>query len=411
MDTQELFVKDGRSAGVYACGKCHRVGMDKAWVDLCCVPRICQDCNKEEIKKGYTVCEPCFWKHERKKELARFEKATKISDDDYTGPVFNPNNDEFYGDTWEMCDRLLDDRGEDESEDDALPSYVWACDLEPVLHVNVEQIIESACENAGPVFNEEYLEESAFEGVEEFKKAAQAFNDINAKLSLWVPDYSRAVLIKPRALHQNKSLRLHRPAPNQQSLSKLSLYKRSLPMRPRRKARLTPCEGIGQARCPYGTTAQALLQARLGVCRLQRQTFNAHFAHCDFGFSFFTPSCYSFWCDEDTAYEMDIAHWHTGRETRKRASDGKTWSILKMVACRDNWSIYNLKHKQRAQHLKLTKTYIENGLVHRRDEDSDYTPDFYTKASAKNLCDQSYPAVGMARCQRLEGHRKPHLGH
>ena len=64
----------------YQCEKCGSSYIDKNVADKCCQPKLCEDCGCEIPKNHYyIVCDECRAKSEEKKELDRYNKATKYT--------------------------------------------------------------------------------------------------------------------------------------------------------------------------------------------------------------------------------------------------------------------------------------------------------------------------------------------
>ena len=64
----------------YQCEKCGSSYIDKNVADNCCQPKLCEDCGCEIPKNHYyIVCAECRTKREEKKELDKYNKATKYT--------------------------------------------------------------------------------------------------------------------------------------------------------------------------------------------------------------------------------------------------------------------------------------------------------------------------------------------
>ena len=65
---------------VYKCEKCGGGFTDKFHADNCCKNKLCEDCGVEIPKSHYyVVCDECRVKRKEKKELDRYNKATKYT--------------------------------------------------------------------------------------------------------------------------------------------------------------------------------------------------------------------------------------------------------------------------------------------------------------------------------------------
>ena len=64
----------------YKCSNCGQAYLNKSFADKCCEPKHCEDCGCELPKSHYyVVCDECREKREEKKELDRYNKATKYT--------------------------------------------------------------------------------------------------------------------------------------------------------------------------------------------------------------------------------------------------------------------------------------------------------------------------------------------
>lgn len=177
MQAQELFLSTGKSAGVYYCEKCKSVRKTKEDADDCCSPYKCQQCGTE-TERYYTICNSCQNKKEHAQELARFEKAEKLTS--FDSQIFY--NDKYYDSVGDMLDYIDGDP----------PEYVWAtteCHFVRLEIGKVEELsvdIDSAYED----FDEEP------DGLDELKIAIEAFNKANYHHISYIVDYSKAVLVE-----------------------------------------------------------------------------------------------------------------------------------------------------------------------------------------------------------------------
>ena len=129
---------------VYACGYCGKLWRKKEDADMCHMDRTCDDCGVIIEKKSYyTLCDSCRIKKEQKKTQDLYDKAIKISYEDYMRlhpdyPVVY--NDAFYFDD---LDYLLE-KCEDEGE--SIPKWVWGTKLE-ISKLDPYYIIQNFEEN------------------------------------------------------------------------------------------------------------------------------------------------------------------------------------------------------------------------------------------------------------------------
>ena len=155
-----------------------------------CEPKLCT-CGKE-CKKHYTICQECSDRKQVEKEAAAFEKAKKVSIEEYEGqavywedgPPGSSCGDGYYSGIDELLD-LCEDEGFD------LPKYVWA--TTPVdLHIRAASILENA-------LSEHY--EDAYDDLgDKAETELQKLLDewcAKQKIRSWEKDYGVAVLIQP----------------------------------------------------------------------------------------------------------------------------------------------------------------------------------------------------------------------
>jgi len=178
MQAQELFLASGKSAGVFYCTSCKVVRKTHEEAEDCCSPCKCQQCGVE-TEHYNTICKACQRKKERAAEVARFEKAEKLTS--FDGWL-------FYGDKYyeTMCD-LLDD-----IDDDAdIPEYVWATTVCHFVRLEIGAVEELSVDVDSAY--EDF--DSAPDGLDELKTSIEAFNKANAHHISYMVDYSKAVLV------------------------------------------------------------------------------------------------------------------------------------------------------------------------------------------------------------------------
>ena len=188
MSAIELFKADGTTAGIFYCSECKVVARTKEEADFCHGERLCSSCKNPFKRYGsYKVCEECERKEwtlkESKKEWDRFEKATKISEAEYTGDHVL-DGDEFYDSVDDAIDRYSE--GQE-------PEYVWACKTHSLPYVELEDVTCNLLDNMW-----EDADTSDLNGLEELEAALVAFNKANESIQLWEPDYSTAILVSPK---------------------------------------------------------------------------------------------------------------------------------------------------------------------------------------------------------------------
>jgi hypothetical protein len=188
MNATELYLKDGRSAGVFYCEKCKIVHRTTAEADQCCMPYHCKGCGKE-TQRYVNICSACFNKQQDKKEAERFAKAAKITKWDgwvYVEGLGYQNG--YFQSVEDLIDYLTDE------EDGNYPQYAWTCSANHFVNAEISDITERIGDNAYEDFNTEDLN-----GLQELKAAIAKFNDANKDAVSYTPDYTTAVLIeKPK---------------------------------------------------------------------------------------------------------------------------------------------------------------------------------------------------------------------
>lgn len=187
MNATELFHADGRSAGIYACGKCRIVAHSKSLAEQCCAPYLCTHCGNETEAKYWTVCRPCQAKQKLAKEAERFAAAEKVTE--FDGPVYIDGyggQDGYFENIVEFIDWAIE-----ESEDDfGLPDYVWTCTIEQVVDLDLDSILEHATQEAYEDFCT-----SDLDGMDELEAALNKFNELNKSYLTWHANYKKALVL------------------------------------------------------------------------------------------------------------------------------------------------------------------------------------------------------------------------
>jgi hypothetical protein len=182
----ELFKKDGSPAGIFYCSECHVVFKTEDEAKNCHGERLCR-CGSKIERKYQSICDSCQSKKwnddENAKELARFEKARKITEAEYDGALVYLD-ERFFDCVEEAIDEYLP--GQE-------PEYVWACENVGVPLANADSIIDHLLENMW-----EDAESSDLNGVAELDVAIDAFNAANRSVKVYRPDYTTAILVGNR---------------------------------------------------------------------------------------------------------------------------------------------------------------------------------------------------------------------
>lgn len=187
MNAVELFHKDGHSAGVYYCGECRQVHSSNHTIEECCKPYKCKQCG-EECKQYHTICDACERVEIARKERERFEKAEKVAESEWDGWVYceGTGNDGFS----ESVDALIESCKDDEID---VPEYAWVCNPKQFATLDIDDI-KSLISDRQEAYRD--FDPDDLNGLEDLKKALDAFNEANAAIVSYSPDYKRAVIIK-----------------------------------------------------------------------------------------------------------------------------------------------------------------------------------------------------------------------
>lgn len=152
-----------------------------------CAPKECA-CGKAIDRKYWTICTECSDRKEAEKLHDRFEKAAKVSVEDYDGPIYWPDGpsgsmgEGFYTSLDEMLDVY-------EAEGMDLPPYVWAAKSYE-LKMDASSLLENALEQ-----HHEDAHEHLEAGAEEELQTLLDFFCQKQKIKSWEVDFSRVVLL------------------------------------------------------------------------------------------------------------------------------------------------------------------------------------------------------------------------
>lgn len=178
MNAIELFLKDGLSSGLYFCGKCRCVCATQTIAERCCQNYKCAKCGKDTGSRRWINCDECRDAEEAAKELARFEKAEKLTS--WSGCICT-SDDRFYS----SIENYLDINDGEE-----FPEYVWTCKANQFVKVDIDNLLQNIEENGYEDFDS-----STLDGLKELEAACKAFEEANAAVLMYEPDYTKAVLI------------------------------------------------------------------------------------------------------------------------------------------------------------------------------------------------------------------------
>lgn len=195
MSAIPLFHEDGKPAGVWYCSECRTVGPTAEYAERCHGTLACKTCGEpieSSRRSAYNICSECEEKAWRERQAAkeadRFEKAKKITAAEWPGWVYREGcGGEYFREVEDVIERMQDD-----SEGADPPRYVWAAKDVGVSKVDIDDVVSNILDNGW-----EDMELSDLNGVAEMEAAIDAFNEANASIEVYLPDYSIAILLDP----------------------------------------------------------------------------------------------------------------------------------------------------------------------------------------------------------------------
>lgn len=186
MNATELFLKDGKDAGIFFCEKCRQVAASQYLADRCCKEYLCSKCGNATGGRIWLVCDACRAADESAKERERFEKAEKLTA--WDGWVYlEGTGREGYS---ESLSDFYDNWGDNHDEGGEPPKYVWACQPRKIVKAHLDDILEPMMDDAYEDFDPETLN-----GLDELQAALDKFNAANKGAISYEIDYSKAVLL------------------------------------------------------------------------------------------------------------------------------------------------------------------------------------------------------------------------
>jgi hypothetical protein len=186
MNPTELFHADGKSAGIWYCGKCRIVKRTETEAGACCLPVVCACGNP--VKPYWTICEDCYSQNERVKEHKRFEAAEKLMPGQWNGPVVL-GDDHYFDSVGDLLAEFSEDGFNGDGEE--LPEYVWTCDEDHFVRVDIEAV-DTAYE--GEAYDD--FDPNDLKGREDLKAALAAYCEANKDVVSWKPNRKRCVVLK-----------------------------------------------------------------------------------------------------------------------------------------------------------------------------------------------------------------------
>lgn len=152
-----------------------------------CAARICE-CGAALEDKYYTACRSCLQKKALEKEQARFDKAAKLTIEEYDGPLYWEDRSGSLGEGYFAgADEILDYCEQEEVD---VPRFVWACS-QHAFTLDAESLLEDELER-------QEMYEGAGEDISDAARhKLQELLDTwsrEQKLYAYQPDFSRAVV-------------------------------------------------------------------------------------------------------------------------------------------------------------------------------------------------------------------------
>lgn len=187
MEAKELFVADGKSAGVWYCSKCKIVKKTEAEAEGCCKPRLCRDCGCELPSDRWTVnCSKCSDAWYAKQRQDRLEKAELVDAGDqimFMVEELCGHDDGWFRDIDEIIDYCFDE------EPGCYPEFAF-CSKPEQRQIDISDVLERICEDGYEDMGDN------LSGVRELEAAIHTFNVLNEdRLKVYNVDYSRKVRI------------------------------------------------------------------------------------------------------------------------------------------------------------------------------------------------------------------------
>jgi len=195
MEALELVVRGEEDLVAYACATCGGVfpvsvdGAKDLAEEHCKATCRCGSA----VAIGMVLCSTCTDDERKDREARLFERAVKVSVDDYPDePVYWEGHEGSMGSGFFTTVEELLDYCEEEKA--AIPRYVWACAPRP-LQVPIDAVLEAAVDEHNAVGVDD-LSPGAVEELQGFLGTWCQKQNVRT----WFPDFSRAVLLTPAAV-------------------------------------------------------------------------------------------------------------------------------------------------------------------------------------------------------------------
>jgi len=133
----------------------------------------------------------------REQNRRKYEKATKVLEKDYAGPVYSEKiswyNEGYFESLTDFYDTVNAQKEETEENNETFikPTYVWACKEKPSCYIHLSDVLENASQDAHEDFDTNDLQ-----GLAELSAAIDKFNKLNEDNVTYYPDYSKVVILE-----------------------------------------------------------------------------------------------------------------------------------------------------------------------------------------------------------------------
>lgn len=125
----------------WACGTCGNVWPSRGSAVYCHGRPVCA-CGRTIAQKGYVACPRCRIEHEHQRRERFIARAEWIDPDDYDGPVWSFETDQYYSSIEEAVESLADDC------DAPFELVLWPCDQDEVKLPDAGVLLEDIAEAA-----------------------------------------------------------------------------------------------------------------------------------------------------------------------------------------------------------------------------------------------------------------------
>lgn len=211
MNAYHLYKPDGTETQLMACEACgtvygDRLGETSEWIammaDRCCTPKTCKRCGEPDGSNrrfdAYTLpdlCSACRKADDDERHVQRIERAEKLAEWDDWVWVHEVSHNEGFFESVEALVEWLADNWEDYGPEERAewPAYAFVC-KGSVFLLDLEDELYSACEDHHDGAADRLV------GVKELQAAVDRFNEANAHVVTYHPDFRRVVAVPPMSV-------------------------------------------------------------------------------------------------------------------------------------------------------------------------------------------------------------------